>query len=101
MKKPKVEVVKSAEDAGECEFIVCARVRDGEPLLLPDNVMDFCVKCDAKVQLQPHAPTGLKPLCFECFAKDAEREGDVTIQMTQKTVDEVRGWLAAQRRKKG
>lgn len=91
MKKPKVsfEVVQSADEVSAAEFIVCAPTVDNMPLLMPDNVMDFCVECGCKVQHRPNLPAGPKHICYQCANEAMKGETEVTVMVTPKTLAEV------------
>ena len=100
--KLKLEVVKDQEDIAGCHIIVCARARDNEPLLLPDNKMDFCSRCGHKVQFRPNLPPGPEFVCFDCMQPEIDAElakgGEVTMLITPKTVREVSEYIRKQRK---
>lgn len=79
MPKPKTALERMLDDIGgkfnvadqdeimACDFVVCVLADLG--LMLPDNVYDFCCKCDRKVQLRPDVPRGPKRICYDCIGR--------------------------------
>lgn len=104
MKKPKakLEVTTDPDDIAGCHSVVCSPALDNEPLLLPDNVMDWCAKCGCKVQLRPQVPPGPERICFPCAVPELKKQmakgEDVTLMITPKTVQEVKAYLRKQRK---
>ncbi len=102
--KFKMEVVTDPDDIIGADCVVCATCEEGQPLLLPDNVMDFCRQCGVKVQLRPDVPPGPKRDCYPCAKVELEAEvakgEDVVIMLTPKTIREVAEYLSRNPRKK-
>lgn len=100
----KVEVVQDQDDISGCDYIVCAPAPDGLPLIMPDNVMNFCCKCGCKVQHRPGLPPGPKHICSLCVMEDIKAEEakgeETTMMVTQRTLDEVREYLGAHFKRK-
>lgn len=100
--KAKLEVATDPDDIAGCDFIVCAPAPDNMPLILPGNVMDWCVKCGCKVQHRPNLPPGPKHICSPCALPDVQEQlakgEEVTMLITPKTVEEVNEYLRKQRK---
>jgi len=52
--------LKVSDELGDAEFLACVRLTD--PLMLADNKIGKCSKCEHAVQFRPHAPRGVKYL---------------------------------------
>lgn len=98
----KVEVVKRGE-GDDASAVVCRLAPQGEPLLLPDNLLGHCTNCFRMVQFRPHAPKTPPRICDECItavmAKHQKETGDEEVKflITEHTAADV----AAYFRKKG
>lgn len=101
-KKHEVRVTDDQDEIAGCDVIVCARAEDGQPLLLPDNKMGFCSKCDHKVQYRPYLPPGPKLLCHECAIPELEAQlakGDEVVSLiSPRAIEEVKQWFNKQRK---
>ncbi len=101
-KEPKLEVVTDVDDIIGCNIVVCAPAPDNQPLILPDNVMDWCARCGCKVQHRPDIPPGPERVCTPCAQPEIEAElakgEEVTFMVTPKTIRDVKEWLRKQRK---
>lgn len=101
-KQPEVRITDDQDEIASCDVIVCVRAPDGQPLLLPDNKMGFCSKCDAKVQYRPYLPPGPALLCHECAIPEMEatlaKGEEVVSLITPQALEEVRRWISKQRK---
>src|SRR5580765_8047402 len=61
--------ITNPDEAEKIDYIICHRVT--LPLMLPDNIIDKCVFCTARVQLRPNAPMFPKRCCNVCFEAGA------------------------------
>ena len=60
------------EEAASADFMVCMPA--STPAVFPDDVFDFCCRCDAKVRHRPDAPRSLKKICMPCALPEMEAE---------------------------
>jgi hypothetical protein len=85
----RVEIVDD-DEAEAAHYVVCGRLTT--PLLMPDNLIDLCLKCGEAIQHRPHTPRAPPKICVECALAVVRREGtqgDVVTMITPKIAEEV------------
>jgi predicted amidophosphoribosyltransferase len=85
-RKPRRRV--DISDGRDAEFLVCLLRTD--PLKMPDNLIDVCVKCWQAIQHRPNVPPVPK-ICEVC-AKPLLEDNRVRIAVTEKTLQEARDY---------
>lgn len=99
-KKLKIELADQDDIAG-ADYVACAPATDNQPLLLADNVMDFCCQCGCKVQLRPDVPPGPKRICSGCALGNMENDPEPhTVMVTRKSLEEAREYFRKHKKEK-
>jgi len=74
-------------------YVVCSRA--GTPSPFTDNEIGLCSKCSAVLQHRPDVPR-VPLLCIECALQFMEEQGEGTIYMSEKQLQEALPYLKPQ-----
>ncbi|MCP1761917.1 hypothetical protein [Bradyrhizobium japonicum] len=68
--------IVTREEAAKADFVACVPYRAEEGLLLPNNVLARCCRCETRIQLRPDVPNGPRRICLPCALEEAELHGE-------------------------
>lgn len=90
---PEFTTAVDLDDILLADYVVCVLAIPPMALMLQDNVIDFCCKCDRKVQLRPYVPQGPRRICYECIVKFKNKPHTIMSAPGSNLAEDFRAWL--------
>lgn len=94
---PEIEEAKDLDDILLCDYVICVLAIPPMAILYHDNVIDFCCKCDRKVQLRPYVPKGPPRICYDCATKLKDQPLTIITAPASSLADDFRRWLKSKK----
>ena len=78
---------RTVPDEPDETILICSRA--DVRVTFADDLFGVCTECGCAIRFRPHSPTNVIRICYECMPAHTAKHGGGTVEVTQKTLDEM------------